>query len=288
MITICCDGASRNNPGKSGIGVIISKKGEKISEISEYLGEYSNNFSEYCAVLRALIEINELILKDDSFFDGCDKILIALDSQLVVKQMNKEYQIKNKDLKKIYDFINEYISKISIDVQFIWIPRSENSVADNLANLGIDKEIQLHPKLVECINSKNTSKSTIEKNQNLKLERVFFSKTSCLKYQLSQSKEVYVHIGKLNNSSWDWKIVKFNDLELCEILDVLENKKEKCAFYHNNTHSKSDKSSTQIWCAQSSKGFTMKIQDSSKLLNLNESRVLKILIERSIWEISLI
>ena len=96
---------------------------------------------------------------------------------------------------------------------------------------------------------------------------------------------MYIHIGSLKEKQWEWKIVKFNDMELSEMLFILEGKKDKCAFFHSNSH-KGANTKTQIWCTSNEKGFSIKIQDFSKLLSPPEARVLQELIRRSIWEIN--
>ena len=54
MLTINIDGASRGNPGLSGIGVVISSDGEKLAEYNEFIGNSTNNLAEYAALKKAL------------------------------------------------------------------------------------------------------------------------------------------------------------------------------------------------------------------------------------------
>ena len=304
MITIFCDGASKKNPGVCGIGIVISKEGKTLCEISEMIGQnYTNNIAEYCSVYRAMNEIVEQQLHQHS-----TPISLIMDSELVIKQLKGEYRVKQEQLKILHAQIKQFISKHELKISFIWVPREQNIIADGLANQGIDKEIQTSPQVQELLKKmssnqnllnilpseshKNTSNTQISKSQNLQqsqqmlvAERVFFSKTSCLKFQISKRKEIYMHIGSLQKNSWEWVICKFSDVELSEICSVIKKEKDKCAFFHKNSHNGAN-SSTQIWCNSNDKGFSIKIQNHSKLLSQYEADVLYELIRRGIWEIN--
>ena len=79
---IYIDGASKGNPGESGIGVVILSGGEVIKNISSYIGKATNNVAEYTALIYALQEA--LVLK-------ADDICIRTDSQLLYRQIPKNY-----------------------------------------------------------------------------------------------------------------------------------------------------------------------------------------------------
>lgn len=125
------DGGARGNPGPSAVGVVIDNEaGENICEISKYIGEATNNQAEYTAVVEALKKAKELQADELHFF---------LDSELVVKQLNREYKIKDQDLAalflKIYN-LSMYFKK----VYYKYIPRELNKQADKLVNIALDKE----------------------------------------------------------------------------------------------------------------------------------------------------
>ena len=81
------DGASRGNPGNAGIGILlVDEEDNVIKEISEYIGQTTNNIAEYTALVTALKEALEL---------DYDEIEVISDSELMVKQINCEYQVKN-------------------------------------------------------------------------------------------------------------------------------------------------------------------------------------------------
>jgi len=125
------DGGARGNPGPAGIGALIYDEEKKvIAELSKYLGVATNNQAEY----RALIMVLE-----KAFSLGGEEIVCYLDSELVVKQLNREYKIKNKDLAPL--FLNVYNLSLQFKkISFKHIPREQNKEADALANLAMDKK----------------------------------------------------------------------------------------------------------------------------------------------------
>lgn len=68
-IIVYTDGASSGNPGPSGIGVYLSF-GKHEKEISEYIGEATNNIAELEAIRRALTEIKNRELPVKIFSDS--------------------------------------------------------------------------------------------------------------------------------------------------------------------------------------------------------------------------
>jgi len=137
-IIVYCDGGSRGNPGPAAIGVVIETKGGK-KEYGKFLGKATNNETEYQAAIFALKKIKHLI--------GGEKaeeaeIEIRMDSELIVKQLNGEYKIKEKNL--IPFFIEVWNLKQDFkSVKFIHIPREKNKEADRLVNKELDGRIGL-------------------------------------------------------------------------------------------------------------------------------------------------
>ncbi len=129
-LIIYTDGGARNNPGPAGIGaVLMDETGKIIAEISEYIGSATNNQAEYKAVIAALAKAKEL---------GATELEFFLDSELVVKQLNREYRVKDKDLAPL--FVRIYNSTLGFKkVTFTHVPREKNKEADRLVNLAIDK-----------------------------------------------------------------------------------------------------------------------------------------------------
>lgn len=124
------DGGARGNPGPAGIGcVIFDGKGNIVEEISECIGEATNNQAEYKALLAGLAKAKEL---------GAKEVEVFLDSELVVKQLNREYRVKDKDLAPL--FIQVYNLTLGFKkIIFKHIRREQNELADELVNLALDR-----------------------------------------------------------------------------------------------------------------------------------------------------
>ena len=135
MVIAYCDGACFGNPGPMGIGAVIWKDGKKLQEISEYIGSGTNNIAEYSAVIRALIEIKKLGARSKRL-----EAIIRSDSQLLIRQMNGEYKVKEKHLKALKLKIDEL--RIGMHVKFEHIPRERNKSADYLSKIAIEMEIR--------------------------------------------------------------------------------------------------------------------------------------------------
>ncbi len=126
-LDIYIDGASKGNPGHAGAGVVICQDGEVIKNISVYIGKATNNFAEYSALIYALEEA--LILKADS-------LKIYTDSQLLCRQLKKEYKIKSKNIIGLYQQALRLVSVFG-QVNFQDIPREKNRGADKLATKAV-------------------------------------------------------------------------------------------------------------------------------------------------------
>lgn len=130
-IHLYSDGGARGNPGPAAIGVVIEKDGEIIETISKYIGETTNNQAEYQALITGLEKAHTL---------GIKEIICNLDSELVVKQLNREYKVKNKDLVSL--FIKAYNLSLQFKkISFNHIPRDKNKIADKLVNVALDNKI---------------------------------------------------------------------------------------------------------------------------------------------------
>ncbi|MEA1962766.1 MAG: ribonuclease HI family protein [Patescibacteria group bacterium] len=128
-IKIYTDGGARGNPGPAGIGVVVYGINDNIIDTkSEYIGEATNNQAEYKAVIAAL----ELISKYE-----VDEINFFLDSELVVKQLNREYKVRNNGLAPLFVKVYNNILKYK-KVTFTHVRREFNKEADKLANIAMD------------------------------------------------------------------------------------------------------------------------------------------------------
>ena len=130
-VEIFIDGASRGNPGPSGIGVVFLEKGAVIKRLFKFIGNTTNNVAEYTALIYALQE---------ALIERYEEITVKSDSELLTKQLRGEYRVKNESLKLIYDqFL--HLSKGFDKIDIVTIVRKDNKLADNLANKAIDSRI---------------------------------------------------------------------------------------------------------------------------------------------------
>jgi len=125
------DGGARNNPGPGGIGFVIRdfKSGKIIQQFKKYIGRTTNNCAEYIAVLEGLLFARGM---------GVKRVKIRSDSELLVKQMQGLYRVKDEKLKKYY----QEIKRISGDFEIIHyehVRRTANKEADKLVNEAIDE-----------------------------------------------------------------------------------------------------------------------------------------------------
>jgi ribonuclease HI len=129
-INVFTDGGSRNNPGQAAVGVVIDNHKFKKS-----IGIRTNNEAEYEAVILALEKLKELFtLEELNNFE----IDFHLDSELVCKQINREYKIKDDKLSKL--FLKVYNLKIDLlNIKFKHIRRENNKEADKLVNEALDE-----------------------------------------------------------------------------------------------------------------------------------------------------
>lgn len=126
---IYIDGSSLGNPGDAAIGVIFCSDGETIKNISKYIGRQTNNFAEYTALIEALQEA--LAMK-------IDKIRVFSDSQLLCRQMNGQYKVKNENIRPLYGQAKT-LTRGFKDCTISEIPREMNKGADKLARLAAKK-----------------------------------------------------------------------------------------------------------------------------------------------------
>lgn len=136
-ITIYTDGGARGNPGPAAAGaVIFDAKGKVLKEVSDYLGEQTNNVAEYEALLRVLVAASNMFGKK---LEGM-RMDIKMDSELIIRQMQGIYKIKEPSLKERYVQIKELIKNIP-NISFTHIPREQNKHADRLVNEALDKRL---------------------------------------------------------------------------------------------------------------------------------------------------
>ena len=127
---IYADGGSRGNPGPASYGTVVVDVAKQavIIEKAGYLGVATNNWAEYNGLLAGLRLVNDL--------NPLAHIEVMMDSKLVVEQMSGRWKIKHPDMRKLAMEASRLFAPAN--VQYKWIPREENSLADALCNEVLD------------------------------------------------------------------------------------------------------------------------------------------------------
>jgi ribonuclease HI len=129
------DGASRGNPGESGVGIVLKDEhGNVITTRYGYIGEATNNIAEYSA-LAACLQLVQTI--------ECSSLIVHSDSELMVRQLNGQYKVKDAGLKNYFQHIQSMLSSSTFQFKIRHIAREKNFEADELANRGIDTKFKL-------------------------------------------------------------------------------------------------------------------------------------------------
>lgn len=124
------DGASRGNPGEAGAGaVLIAEDGTELVSQAVYLGHCTNNVAEYKALILGLENAGRY---------GCTHLDIALDSELIVRQIQGRYKVKHTALLPLFNEVKALLAGFT-GWTIRHIPRALNARADQLANQGIDQ-----------------------------------------------------------------------------------------------------------------------------------------------------
>jgi ribonuclease HI len=129
-LVIHFDGGSRGNPGPASAGVVITDAdtGKPVHEAGYFLGKHTNNVAEYQGLLRSLEQAQKL---------GGTTLEIYSDSELLVRQVNREYRVKSPDLKPLYEKAVKLLGGFK-SWKVTHVRRDKNARADELANLAMD------------------------------------------------------------------------------------------------------------------------------------------------------
>ena len=128
-ITLYIDGASDLHSKTAGIGGVIYNSDKEIFSFSEYLHDSTNNEAEYKALIVGLKYLLEFKLLNPKIFS---------DSELIVKQVNGEYKVKNERMKVLHSEVISLLGNFE-SWRLTHILREKNKVADQLANEGRKK-----------------------------------------------------------------------------------------------------------------------------------------------------
>lgn len=129
-LKIYTDGGARGNPGPAAAGVVIFEANDKlVGKYSKFLGTATNNQAEYQAVIYGLEKARQL---------KAEKLKLFLDSEIVVQQLNRKYKVKNSDLASLFVKIWNASQNFKF-IEYNYIPREENKLADSQVNLCLDE-----------------------------------------------------------------------------------------------------------------------------------------------------
>ena len=132
-LSLFTDGACRGNPGNGGAGaVLVGDNGEVIGTAKKFLGHCTNNIAEYEALILGL---------EKALGNGATAISIYLDSELLVRQIQGVYLVKNPTLKPLMTRVRALLDRFDT-WQVAHVPRSGNAAADRLANEAIDEALK--------------------------------------------------------------------------------------------------------------------------------------------------
>lgn len=132
-VTVHTDGGSRGNPGEAAIGITVEDQDGKTT-LGKKIGITTNNTAEYTALREAVKIVVEK-------YKTCEvEVEFFLDSELVVKQLNGLYKVKDLNLQSMYKEIKEKTGNLK-KVNFIHVPREQNKEADALVNAALDNKI---------------------------------------------------------------------------------------------------------------------------------------------------
>jgi ribonuclease HI len=124
------DGGARGNPGPAGYGVVMEDAaGRRVAELSKFLGYRTNNYAEYMGLLAAL----QFALEH-----GSKALEVISDSELLVKQINGQYKVRNATLVELHQQAKSLIGKLDW-FKIYHVLRGKNKEADALANRAMDE-----------------------------------------------------------------------------------------------------------------------------------------------------
>lgn len=136
-IIIHTDGGARGNPGPSACAFVAEVDGKIVQQESFFLGTSTNNHAEYQGLVLAL-----QWLVNNSKDLQVESAIFYLDSELVVRQLNGTYKVKNKKLIELFIKVNNLIKIFNHKINFVHVPRTKNKIADFLVNEELDKQAE--------------------------------------------------------------------------------------------------------------------------------------------------
>ena len=125
------DGGARGNPGPAAFGYVLeAEDGTVLAAHGEAIGVATNNVAEYSGLVAGMEKAVEL---------GVRELEVVSDSELLVKQMQGEYRVKNEALRELWEDASDLESKFA-RVRYTAVRRAQNELADRLVNEALDAE----------------------------------------------------------------------------------------------------------------------------------------------------
>ncbi len=137
-IVIHSDGGARGNPGPGACAFVIEIGETVLYKNSSYLGPVTNNVAEYSGVIEALKWLSN---SKEILPNSLGPAEFYMDSELVVKQINGEYKVKDEKLAGLFSEVKKVLESLPIKILFISVPRDKNKIADLLVNQELDKKL---------------------------------------------------------------------------------------------------------------------------------------------------
>ena len=127
--TLWTDGGARGNPGPAAYGYVLeAEDGTVLAAHGETIGTATNNVAEYQALIAGLEKAAELVV---------DELEVMSDSELLVKQMRREYKVKNENLRGLFEQASALADRLG-SVRYTAVRREHNELADRLVNEALD------------------------------------------------------------------------------------------------------------------------------------------------------
>jgi len=145
-LIIHTDGGSRSNPGPAGSAYVFSDESGNIIEAKGFfIGKATNNQAEYTAVIKALQSARQF---------SKARITLYSDSELLVKQVNGEYKVKNENIRPLFDQLIELLRDFH-NCRFVHLRRHNNKHADKLVNMALDRQQDVIEKMAENLSAQS-------------------------------------------------------------------------------------------------------------------------------------
>jgi len=124
------DGGARGNPGAAAAGIVLKNDlGEVVKQTGTFLGRCTNNEAEYKALILGLKEALNAQTKN---------LVCFLDSEFVVNQLKGTYRVKNERMAILHTQALQ-LSKLFEKIEFKYVPRAQNKLADKIVNEVLDR-----------------------------------------------------------------------------------------------------------------------------------------------------